>query len=128
MLQCDGLIDPTRLHNLLKYGLEPNYWNEFVFKAYHHHQHDAVFLREWSDRFKLGKSAFVKRDLRLLPLTEAEFDADFFFDRKSSSKDQESWIGLVIGREFGGLLAIAKRIARHLAEALGVDPPVFPID
>jgi hypothetical protein len=44
MLQCDGPNDRTRLHNLLKYGLEPNYWNEFVFKAYHHHQHDAVFL------------------------------------------------------------------------------------
>ena len=44
MLQCDGPNDRTRLHNLLKYGLEPNYWNEFVLKAYHHHQHDAVFL------------------------------------------------------------------------------------
>ena len=44
MLQCDGPHDPTRLHNLLKYGLEPNYWNEFVFKAFHHHQHDAIFL------------------------------------------------------------------------------------
>jgi hypothetical protein len=43
-LQCDGPNDRTRLHNLLKYGLQPNYWNEFVFKAYHHHQHDAVFL------------------------------------------------------------------------------------
>jgi len=61
---------------------------------------------EWSDRFKLGKSAFAKRDLRLLPLTEAEFDADFFFDRESSSKDQEFWIGLIIRREFGGLLAM----------------------
>ena len=44
MLQCNGPNDPTRLHNLLKYGPEPNNWNEFVFKAYHHHQHDAVFL------------------------------------------------------------------------------------
>jgi hypothetical protein len=44
MLQCDGPNDPTRLHNLLKCGLEPNYWNEFVFKSHHHHQHDAVFL------------------------------------------------------------------------------------
>ncbi len=32
------------LHQLLKYGLNPNYWNEFVFLAYHHHQNDAVFL------------------------------------------------------------------------------------
>ena len=44
MLQCDGPNDPTRLHNLFKYGLDPNYWNEFVFKSYHHHQHDAAFL------------------------------------------------------------------------------------
>src|SRR5262245_37979847 len=29
------------LHRLLKDGPEPNYWNEFVFKAYHHHQSDA---------------------------------------------------------------------------------------
>ena len=44
MLHCDGPNDRTRLHNLLKFGLEPHYWNEFVFKAYHHHQQDAVFL------------------------------------------------------------------------------------
>jgi hypothetical protein len=36
--------EPESLHRLLKYGPEPNYWNEFVFKAYHHHQHDAIFL------------------------------------------------------------------------------------
>jgi len=44
MVQCDGPNDATRLRNLLKFGLEPNYWNEFVFKSYHHHQADAVFL------------------------------------------------------------------------------------
>jgi len=44
MLHCDGPNDRTRLHNLLKRGLEPNDWNEFVFQAYHHHQHDAIFL------------------------------------------------------------------------------------
>ena len=35
---------------------------------------------EWNDKLKLGKSssAFVKKDLRLLPLTDAEFEADFF--------------------------------------------------
>lgn len=44
MVHCDGPNDTTRLHNLLKRGLEPNYWNEFVFKAYHHHQQDAIFL------------------------------------------------------------------------------------
>jgi hypothetical protein len=32
------------LHRLLKYGPAPNYWNEFVFKAYHHHHSDAIFL------------------------------------------------------------------------------------
>ena len=63
-------------------------------------------MREWSDKFKLGKSAFVKRDLRLLPLTEAEFDVDFFFDRESSSKTQGRWMGMAIEREFGGLLAM----------------------
>ena len=63
-------------------------------------------MREWCDKFKLGKSAFVKRDLRTLPLTEAEFDADFFFDRESSSKDQERWIGILVEREFGALLAM----------------------
>jgi hypothetical protein len=42
-----GLTAPEkrrRLHELLKYGREPNYWNEFVFRAYHHHQFDAIFL------------------------------------------------------------------------------------
>jgi hypothetical protein len=33
-----------RLHELLKYGREPNSWNEFIFLAYHHHQFDAIFL------------------------------------------------------------------------------------
>jgi hypothetical protein len=32
------------LHWLLKYGPAPGYWNEYVFKAYHHHQSDAIFL------------------------------------------------------------------------------------
>jgi hypothetical protein len=32
------------LHQLLKFGLSKNYWNEFVFLAYHHHQADAIFL------------------------------------------------------------------------------------
>ena len=62
---------------------------------------------EWSDKLKLGKSsAFVKRDLRLLPLTEAEFEADFFLDPAFSTKRQEAWMGMVVEREFGGLLAM----------------------
>jgi hypothetical protein len=44
MIHCEGPNDATRLHNLLKRGLKPNYWNEFVFKAYHYHQADAIFL------------------------------------------------------------------------------------
>ena len=36
--------DKEGLHRFLKYGTEPNYWNEFVFKGYHHHQSDAIFL------------------------------------------------------------------------------------
>lgn len=63
---------------------------------------------EWSDKLKLGKSssAFVKKNLRPLPLTEVEFEADFFLDRDSSSKRQERWMGMAIQREFGGLLAM----------------------
>jgi hypothetical protein len=33
-----------RLGESLKYGREPNFWNEFIFKAYHHHRPDAIFL------------------------------------------------------------------------------------
>src|SRR5713101_7388573 len=32
------------LHEFLKFGKEPNAWNEFIFQAYHHHQADAIFL------------------------------------------------------------------------------------
>ena len=44
MLQLKVEDDDQRLHELLKYGLSVHHWNEFVFQAYHHHQHDAVFL------------------------------------------------------------------------------------
>ena len=36
--------DKDGLRRFLKYGTEQNYWNEFVFKSYHHHQSDAIFL------------------------------------------------------------------------------------
>ena len=36
--------DDQRLYCLLKNGLSVHHWNEFVFQAYHHHQHDAIFL------------------------------------------------------------------------------------
>lgn len=63
-------------------------------------------MSDWIDKFRLGKSAFIKRDLRLLPLTEAEFEADFFLDRESSGKRKEHWLGMVIEREFGAVLAM----------------------
>jgi len=63
---------------------------------------------EWSDKLKLGKSssAFVKKELRPLPLTNAEFEADFFLDPEFSTKRQERWLGIVIERESGGVLAM----------------------
>lgn len=36
--------DAMALHRFLKYGRDQNFWNEFVFQAYHHHQPDAIFL------------------------------------------------------------------------------------
>lgn len=44
LLKVEGDNDRDRLHRLLKFGLNTNYWNEFVFKAYHHHQSQAIFL------------------------------------------------------------------------------------
>ena len=64
-------------------------------------------MSDWSDKFKLGKSAFVKRNLRLLPLTGVEFEADFFFDAEFSTKRCEVWMGMVIEREFGAVLTMA---------------------
>ena len=62
---------------------------------------------EWCDKLKLGKSsAFTKRDIRALPQTEAEFEADFFLDPEFSTESQEAWTGLVIEREHGSLLAV----------------------
>jgi hypothetical protein len=42
--KVEGSTDRDRLHWLLKVGLSTNYWNEFVFTAYHHHQPQVVFL------------------------------------------------------------------------------------
>ena len=44
MLQVKAKDNDKKLHRLLKHGLSANHWNEFVFQAYHHHQHDAIFL------------------------------------------------------------------------------------
>ena len=44
MLQVNAKDDEKKLHRLMKYGLSANHWNEYIFLAYHHHQHDAIFL------------------------------------------------------------------------------------
>jgi len=44
LLKVEGKDEYDRLHQLLKFGLGTNYWNEFVFKAYNGHQSDAIFL------------------------------------------------------------------------------------
>ena len=71
---------------------------------------------EWCDNLKLNtsSSAFVKRDIRSLPVTDAEFEADFFLDPKYSTKRQERWAGMVIERESGAILA---------AEEVQLPPP-----
>jgi hypothetical protein len=61
----------------------------------------------WDENLKLGKgAAFVKRDLRCLPLTDAEFEADFWLDPTMSTRLRDRWVGAVFEREFGALLAI----------------------
>jgi|SRR5579864_1792557 len=44
MSQSGFDTDKEGLYRFLKYGPDLNYWNEFVFKGYHHHQSDAIFL------------------------------------------------------------------------------------
>lgn len=62
---------------------------------------------EWGDYLKLGKSsAFVKRDLRRLPLTAGAFEADFFLEASASRRSSERWMGMVVEREYGGVLAM----------------------
>jgi len=62
---------------------------------------------EWCDKLKLGKaSPFTKRDIRALPQTDAEFEADFFLDSGVSTEGEEAWTGAVIEREHGALLAL----------------------
>ena len=34
----------TSLYEFMKYGLDTNYWNEYLFQAYQHHQKEAIFL------------------------------------------------------------------------------------
>ncbi len=63
---------------------------------------------EWCDKLKLGtsSSAFVKREIRALPQTEAEFEADFFLDPTFSTEGEETWTGAVIERDHGAVLAL----------------------
>jgi hypothetical protein len=44
LMRFEASDGPQGLYRLLKYGPEPNYWNEFVFRAYHSHRPDAIFL------------------------------------------------------------------------------------
>ena len=44
LLTVKGKDDGDRLYQLMKFGLGTNFWNEFVFTAYHHHQDQAIFL------------------------------------------------------------------------------------
>ena len=44
MLEMKAKDEDQGLYDLMKYGLEVNHWNEYIFQAYHHHQHDAIFL------------------------------------------------------------------------------------
>ena len=44
MLGLETRDEGQRFHDLLKYGSWSRHWNEFVFLAYPHHQHDAIFL------------------------------------------------------------------------------------
>lgn len=34
----------TALHEFLKFGPDPNHWNEFVLRGYHHHESNVIFL------------------------------------------------------------------------------------
>jgi len=44
MLNLEVQDEGQKLYELLKYGSWTHHWNEFVFKAFHHAQHEAIFL------------------------------------------------------------------------------------
>lgn len=66
-----SLLDATDkqhgLHDLLKYGSDRVNWSEFVFQAFHHAEHDAIFLTGLPD---------VAGSLPHSPLREALDDLD----------------------------------------------------
>ena len=39
-----GTDQAQALHDFLKFGPNPNHWNEFISQAYHHHSFEAIFL------------------------------------------------------------------------------------
>ena len=60
-----------------------------------------------SEKLKLGKGDGVRQErLRRLPLSDGEFEADFWLDPAFSTQRREVWTGMVIEREFGALLAM----------------------
>ncbi len=86
-------------------GIRAHAWPRKVTK--HYRQTKVTTMVESGDKLKLGKSsAFTKGKIRSLPLTDAEFEADFFLDPVFSTKRQPHWQGMVIERESGGLLAM----------------------
>ena len=44
MVGIKASSEAEALHRLMKFGPKKNYWNEFVFLAYHHDQSNAIFL------------------------------------------------------------------------------------
>lgn len=44
MVGMKASSEAEALHRLMKFGPTKNYWNEFVFLAFHHHQADAIYL------------------------------------------------------------------------------------
>ena len=44
MVGIKAASEAEAIRRLMKFGPIKNYWNEFVFCAYHHHQPDAIFL------------------------------------------------------------------------------------
>jgi hypothetical protein len=60
------------------------------------------------ENLRLGKgAAFVKTKLRRLPLTDAEFEADFWPRPGRSNRRRKAWIGACLDRAFGAVLAMA---------------------
>ncbi len=44
MLETGRSDRHATLHEVLKYGRDPQFWSEFIFLGYHHHRPDAIFL------------------------------------------------------------------------------------